>query len=415
MNGGARNGTDGSPIDDTGPELAVGADAFVDRGAGLEAAVVGAGAIGSTVAYDLACEGADVTLYEKGQIASGSSGRAAGVCYNAFADGLDAELGTEAIERFRSLSGEDTFPFAECPYVWLAREGDDRRVAVLREGIQHMQDVGVIALEVGPDELAERFPHMHTDDVAVAGIAGAAGYTDPARYTACLAAAASGSGASIETHTPVEVAVDPPRVRPLDESGDPVGEREFDVVLVAAGGHTTTVLESAGLDLAMKPYRVQALTASGALPEPMCYDATGGFYVRPHEAGILAGNGTEEVETDPETYDRDANPGFAENLTDRVAHRFPELESSAIEVTRAWAGVCTATPDHDPLVGELADGLYVATGFQGHGFMRAPAIAGRVADEMLGGEGIDAFDPTRFSGDESFEIVEGMAIDAESQ
>ncbi|MFP8889266.1 NAD(P)/FAD-dependent oxidoreductase [Natrialbaceae archaeon A-CW2] len=394
-----------------GSDIAVGADAFVDRGAGLEVAVVGAGAVGATAAYDLAREGASVTLYEKGGIASGSSGRAAGVCYNAFADELDAEIAADAIERFRTLSGDETFPFTECPYVWLVREGDDQRVDLIRGGIREMQENGVVALEVGPDELAERFPDLRTDDVAVGGIAGAAGYTDPARYTACLAAAASGAGATIETETPVGVRTDPPRVVPTADSNSVDDEREYDAVLVAAGGHTKAILEAASVPIAMKPYRVQALTATETITEPMCYDATGGFYVRPHEMGLLAGNGTETVEIDPDSYDRSANPDFAASLIDRVTHRFPDLEVDENAVARAWAGVCTATPDQDPLVGEVAQGVYVATGFQGHGFMRAPAIGAQVADQLLGGDGIDRFDPTRFDGDESFDIVEGMDLD----
>ena len=385
-------------------ELAVGVDAFVADGDGLEVAIVGAGAIGATAAYDLARRGADVTLYDRGSVASGSSGRAAGVCYNAFADSLDAEIGTESIERFRSLSGEETFPFTECPYVWLAREGDERRAAAIRAGITRMLEEGVIAAEMDAEELGERFPALYTDDVAVAGVAGAAGYTDPARYTACLAAAATGMGATLESDTPVTVRADPPRVRAVDAAW----EREFDAVLVAAGAHTRRVFAAAEVPIAMKPYRVQALTAAGPFPEPMCYDATDGFYVRPHPNGLLAGNGTEEVEVDPDEYDRDANPGFADELCARVRHRLPSVD---IELERAWAGLCTATPDGDPLVGEIRDDVYVATGFQGHGFMRAPAIGERLATQIVGGEGIEAFDPRRFSGDEEFEIVEGMRVD----
>ena len=382
---------------------------------GLEVAVVGAGAIGVTAAYDLARKGAAVTVFERGSVASGSSGRAAGVCYNAFADDLDAEIGRQSIERFRTLSGDDTFPFVECPYVWLARQNDYERATRLREGIPRMQDNGVVALEVGSTELAERFPWLRTDDVTVAGIAGAAGYTDPARYTSCLAAAATGAGASLETNTPVSVRDDPPRVIVHAEGdeydlrdSDRGDEREFDAILVAAGSHTGALFAAAGMPIATKPYRVQALTAAGEYTEPMCYDATAGFYVRPHPTGILAGNGTECVEADPDSYDRDANPDFADGLIDRVTYRIPGLEP---ELDRAWAGLCTATPDRDPLVGELRDGVYVATGFQGHGFMRAPAIGERIADEILGGDGINAFDPTRFSGTEEFEIVEGMAVE----
>ena len=395
------------PLGDVdGAELAVGADAFVEQGAGLEVAVVGAGAVGATAAYDLAREGADVTLYDRGRVASGSSGRAAGICYDAFADPLDAEIAGDAIERFRALSGDDTFPFVECPYVWLAREGDDERASAVRDQVERMQAEGVVAFEMDGDALADRFPALRTDDVEVAGIAGAAGYTDPAQYTACLAAAATGAGATLESETPVEVRTDPPRVVPEDGEA-----REVDAVLVAAGAHTARVLEAADLSIAMKPYRVQALVASvdGAdLAEPTCYDSTGKFYVRPHPDGILAGDGTEEVEADPDAYDRDADPEFADDLLERVSHRYPD---AAFELERAWAGLCTATPDRDPLVGELEEGLYVATGFQGHGFMRAPAIGERIAGEILGDDGIEAFDPTRFDGDEEFDISEGMTID----
>ena len=391
-------------IDDD-PEIAVGADAFTQAGAGLEVAVVGGGAVGATTAYDLAREGADVTLYEKGRIASGSSGRAAGICYDAFADPLDAEIASDAIERFRSLSGDETFPFTECPYVWLAREGDSERADAIRDQVERMQENGVVALEADGDALADRFDALRTDDVAVAGIAGGAGYTDPAKYTACLAAAADGAGATLAPETPVEVEIDPARVVLEDDT-----EREVDAVVVAAGAHTKSLLADAGLSIAMKPYRVQALVATADVDEPMCYDASDSFYLRPHPDGLLAGDGTEYVEGDPDDYDRDADPDFADDLLERVRHRLPDAD---LELDRAWAGLCTATPDRDPLVGELEDGVYVATGFQGHGFMRAPAIGQRLAEQVVGGEGIEAFDPTRFDGDETFEIVDGMAVESE--
>ncbi|MBZ6493710.1 NAD(P)/FAD-dependent oxidoreductase [Natrinema longum] len=391
------------------PESAVGADAFTRAGAGLEVAVVGAGAIGATAAYDLSRGGADVTLYDRDDVASDASGRAAGICYDAFADGLDAEIASDAIERFRALSGDDTFPFVECPYVWLARDGDADGADAIRQQVRRMQDHEIVAFEMDGETLADRFSSLRTDDVDVAGIAGAAGYTDPAQYTACLAAAATGAGATLETDTPVEVRTDPARVIHPDGT-----TREVDAVLVAAGARTGDLLDDAGIPLAVKPYRVQALVAAGDLAEPMCYDATGDFYLRPHAGGILAGDGVEHREADPDTYDRAADPTFADDLLERVTHRVPALERTDDDgLERAWAGLCTATPDRDPLVGRVADGLYVATGFQGHGFMRAPAIGERIAEEILGGSGIDAFDPLRFDGDEAFEIVEGMALDRE--
>jgi sarcosine oxidase subunit beta len=44
------------------------------------------------------------------------------------------------------------------------------------------------------------------------------------------------------------------------------------------------------------------------------------------------------------------------------------------------------TPDAHPIIGPVAEGVYVAAGFSGHGFMQAPAVGAAVAEELLDGE-----------------------------
>ncbi|MFC7072711.1 NAD(P)/FAD-dependent oxidoreductase [Halovenus rubra] len=382
-----------------------------NRGTDCTVAVVGAGAVGLTTALDLASERTDVTVYEADTVAGGSSGRAAGVCYNAFAAEPNATLGQEAIDRFRAFEA-DGAPFTECPYVWLAQTGDNTKVDLVREGIQRMQELGVEAEELDAATLTERFPALRTDDVAVGGVTAGGGYTDAGKYTAWLADRARDAGVSIEEETPVSIETEPPAVR-LAGSGD--SRRVVDTVIVAAGAHSKELLAAVDVSIPMKPYRVQALVGEvsvGGKPagwEPIVYDTSADCYLRPHAEGLLAGDGTEECEANPDNYQRDANAEFSENLAARVTHRIPDC---GLEVDRAWAGLCTATPDRDPLVGEVRDGVYVATGFQGQGFMRSPAIGRRLADEVLGGDGIEAFDPSRFDGDESFEVREGMAVES---
>ena len=70
--------------------------------------------------------------------------------------------------------------------------------------------------------------------------------------------------------------------------------------------------------------------------------------------------------------------------------------AAGMPVARAWAGLYDMTPDAHPIVGEVADGLYAACGFSGHGFMQAPAVGRIVADELLGedpGFDLDAVPP----------------------
>ena len=277
-----------------------------------------------------------------------------------------------------------------------------------------MREHGLDVSLVDPDALGERFDSIRTDDVGTAAVTEGAGHTDPASYVDAMAARAEREGATLRTNVEVGIRADPPRVLVADgatvderEYDATVDEREYDAVVVAAGAHTPGLLAEADVRIPVKPYRVQALVGRPEIDEPMCFDATGGFYLRPHPEGLLAGDGTEPVEADPDGYDRDGDDWFREEMHEALAHRL----GHEIELERAWAGLCTATPDGNPLVGPVADGLYVATGWQGHGFMRAPGIGERLAGQVLGENGIPGFDPGRFDGDEEFEIREGMAIE----
>ena len=376
-------------------------------------AVVGGGAVGVTAAYDLARQGVDVTLYEKGDFGGESTGRAAGVLYDAFAAPEDARVGERAIERFREFSGQGDFEFRETPYVWFAREGDEKRAEAVRRQVPRMREQGRDVRFADRADLRERFPAVDWSDVGAAAVAENAGCTVPATYADLLARKAREAGADLRTKTEAAVGLDPLRVVVKGRTGD--GKTDaFDAVLVAAGAHTKRLLAAAGVPIPLKPYRVQAVTApfDGGEGLPMLYDATGGYYARPHPAGLLAGDGTEDVESDPDEWRREADPEFLEVMRERLDSRLPPLDAeSTDDFERAWAGLCTATPDYDPLLGELRDGLFVAAGWQGHGFMRAPALAEAAAEAVLGENPLAAFDPTRFDGDEEFDIVEGMTVE----
>jgi sarcosine oxidase subunit beta len=67
----------------------------------------------------------------------------------------------------------------------------------------------------------------------------------------------------------------------------------------------------------------------------------------------------------------------------RLAHRFPPAAGTRIE--SAWAGLYDMTPDAHPILGRVADGVFAACGFSGHGFMQSPAVGRAVAEEILTG------------------------------
>jgi sarcosine oxidase, subunit beta len=59
---------------------------------------------------------------------------------------------------------------------------------------------------------------------------------------------------------------------------------------------------------------------------------------------------------------------------------------SYVPFTVITEGIYDMTPDHQPIVFEVGgeNGLWVAAGFSGHGFMMAPAIGRMVAEAIAG-------------------------------
>lgn len=359
----------------------------------MRVAVVGGGAVGLTAAHHLSEAGTDVVLFEADGIASGSTGRAAGICYDAFAGDLDSRFSGQSLRRFRALG-----VLTECPYVWLAREGDDANADAIREQVPRMQahDRNVELLD--PEVLAERYPQLETANVAVAAIAHEAGHVDPEAYTAVLETDLRSGTADVRTESSATL-VSPTTI----ESSH--GTETYDAVLVAAGPETKPVVADVGVSLALKAYRAQALVTEPLhATVPMAYDATKHVYWRPRDGGLFVGDGAHPVE--PTDWDGDADATFLESALERVR----AATTLDPDVHRSWAGLCTATPDRNPLLGTVGDGLYVATGWHGHGFMRAPAMGKRVAEQILGGAGTSQYDPRRFDGDEEFEVIEGMTL-----
>jgi sarcosine oxidase subunit beta len=86
---------------------------------------------------------------------------------------------------------------------------------------------------------------------------------------------------------------------------------------------------------------------------------------------------------------------YARALTELV----PRL--GHVKLLRQWAGCYDLTPDHSPILGETPGtrGLLQMSGFVGHGFMMAPAVARRMAEWMGGGkdELFERFNVSRFA------------------
>ena len=95
---------------------------------------------------------------------------------------------------------------------------------------------------------------------------------------------------------------------------------------------------------------------------------------------MLFGATHQRGDADPVVRDEDDRANLSALATVRPAL----AEAVTAKGTKARAAVRAALPDHLPLAGALAPGLYLLAGLGGRGFTLAPLLAEQMAAEMSG-------------------------------
>ena len=85
------------------------------------------------------------------------------------------------------------------------------------------------------------------------------------------------------------------------------------------------------------------------------------------------------------TLDPPADPALVQMGLKRLAANYPAL--AGLEVEASWGGLINSTPDGIPVISPVdpLPGLFLSTGFSGHGFGIGPA-AGRLAADLIAGD-----------------------------
>jgi sarcosine oxidase, subunit beta len=334
--------------------------------------VAGAGATGASIAYHLALAGArDVVICDRGGVASGSTGKAMGGVRQQFSTAPEVRLAQESIRFFAELGPP---LFQQVGYLF---------IATTEAGLAELEERRVLQVSLGvPVEQvdARDVPGLATDDVLGAVVCWEDGVADPPAVVRELVSRAQAGGVEVRENVDA---------RELDR----------DVLVVACGPWSAELA-----DLPIRPLCRQLVdtTPVAGLPDalPMVIESETGFHFR------RAGDGLRLAMTEPTL-----RWGFEERVDDalvadwlrRLARRYPAAAEAG--VARAWAGLYDMTPDAHPVIGWVADGVYAACGFSGHGFMQSPAVGRAAAAEILGHESpldLTPFRIERFAGDAVF-------------
>jgi sarcosine oxidase, subunit beta len=359
--------------------------------AGIDVAVVGAGITGLSCAWHLAERDAGrVVVYERTGVAAGASGVQPGGVRQQWGTRVGCVLARRSLAFYREL-GERLRPqadpvFRACGYLFVAHRPET--LASLRRDVALQNELGVPSRIVTPEEAAALAPGLAADALLGASWCGEDGYFDrPREVVEAFAEAARRLGVAVELReaAALERHGGGWRLRFRDGTALDAG-----AVVLAAGVDTPELVRPLGIELPVgrEPRRLLlGEPIAERLLEPLVVALDRRVAAKQLAdgrvlAGDLAGEGRAALE---------AALGA---LVPRLRHvALPHLVSGMYDVT----------PDRQPIVGAVADGLVVAAGSSGHGFMIAPEVGRAVTDLLLRGAADAIFDelrPDRFEAGE---------------
>jgi len=358
--------------------------------------VVGAGISGAATAYQLKKGGAGkVLLLDRGDPASGGTGKSAAIIRQSYSTPLLVRIARESIVMLRRMKeelGRDG-GFVQAGYCFLfSRDMLDgaRRNVAMQKGL------GIVNEWCDGAGFPEQLPDINPEGIAASIYEPHGGYADPVQATEAYVEGFVRLGGEFRRRAPA---------RRLLRQGDRIVGIELDdgafpagVVVNAAGPWSKPLAESAGLAMPMRAVREQdtvwQVPAGRKVPSVSISNGVDATYFRPLGDGrFVIGRGfpKEYVDVDPYNFKVTADAEFVAEVQKRVLHRFPAFAS--MRLIEAYAALYDVTPDWYPFVGPRSDigGYADFNGGSGHGFKIAPAIARELATWLLTGAVADDF------------------------
>ncbi|NPA47591.1 MAG: FAD-binding oxidoreductase [Thermococci archaeon] len=366
--------------------------------------VIGGGIVGLSTAYHLAKLGADVVVLEKGYVGSGSTFRCASGIRAQFTDEANVKLMKYSVKRWKELSDELGYDvgFVQTGYLFLATTEDE--ADVFRRTVKLHRRLGLGTRIIDMDEAREIVPILNTEPFILGQWNPEDGKASPFKSTFAFLMRAREMGVEVHEYTPVTAIL----VENGEVMGVKAGDRTIkaDAVLNATNAWAPLVNEMAGLDrelIPIKPFKHQLVKTEPIKPglvnplvSPPSWNDS--YIIQDAEdGGVIGGAG---VEHGP-TYDVTPTYDFLREVVRWMTRIAPPLKY--VHIIRQWAGFYAKTPDSNPVMGEIkyVNGLYIAAGFSGHGFMMAPGVSEAMADLIMKGRtkvplDWEWYDPHRF-------------------
>jgi sarcosine oxidase, subunit beta len=359
-----------------------------------DAIVIGAGVVGSSVAFHLARLGAGrVLVLDRGQIGTGTTSQSSGILRTHYSVIENVELALASWRVFNNFSAylEDEDAAAglvKCGY--LITSPDGAKLEPLRSALKGQIEKGIEVQMLDAKQASDILPIADFNDAALLGYEPEAGFADAYLVATSFARAARRKGVTFKEGVEVE--------QLLQEGGRVVGVQTsqgdfFSPVVVSLQNIWATDIERwTGVPSPVVPERHIVLALEGpqaysySMPVYKDLGSQGMLYYRSYGGRqMLVSEGiVGERLPLPTNEQGEISMDTMVHIGEQVAERFTSFDTAG--VASSWTGVYDVTPDWNPVLGRLPDvpGLVVGYGFSGHGFKLSPAVGRVLAQEALG-------------------------------
>ena len=366
----------------------------------FDVVVIGAGVHGAAAAFHLASRGVSTVVIERTGPAGGPTGRSSAICRAYYTNAFLARVAAESIAMFRGFeehTGRES-GFRETGLLVLHPAEDE---AVVRATVPRLNEQGIPTDLLEPADVLTEWPAFDLAGITVAAFERDAGHADPVLTTTGLLDRARELGAQQRLgHRVSQIERDGSGWSLTMEGDSRLGAER---VLIAAGPWTKPLAAQVGADLPLTVERhiVATFAWGDDVRVPAHCDLPNGYYFRPEgDELFLMGPLHAEPQVDPDAFDEHLGPDESHTLGAAAVRRVPGLEHATAR--GGWASLYDVSPDWQPVIGEIAQGVFVDAGTSGHGFKLAPALGRHLADLVAGAgtdPGLEQFHPRRFDGD----------------
>lgn len=352
--------------------------------------VVGGGVAGLSTARALVDLGiSDVVVLERATVGSGGTGRSSGIVRCHYGIPSLAAMAWRALDVLANAQEILGAPSGYTSTGYIVGVGSEN-LGALRANVAMQRSLGIEVELLGLDEAQGLWPPARLDDFAEFAYEPKGGYGDGHQTALAFALAARRGGATLRQGScvaAVETVGDTVSgVRLVD--GERIGAAH---VVLAAGPWTPDLATPLGLDVPVRAQRAQVLLVDPGRPLgrlPVFSDLVSLQYVRTEGAAtLLLGDSdhSRPVWADPDDYRQQAGDEELAAAVAKFCHRFPGFDGAAL--SSSYAGCYDVTPDYNPIISPTpVGGLWLCTGFSGHGYKISPAVGEIMADLLVHGE-----------------------------